>query len=596
MPGVRTNNMTVIRPAALALTLFLSSAALAQQSETIEVRITNLDVVVTDRSGNPITGLTQDHFEILEGGKPQTITNFSEVRETTGAPAAATLAGEIIPAAKRRVVVFVDNSSLHPHARTQMLTTLEQSLDRLMRDGDEAMLVFSNGVSAEVLAPLGPDRAMLVGKLRDASKRSGGSFSLDSQKDTILEAAENLLESADRVENRSDAFDPTNNTREAAVKRGKVEPRVEQAYRMSKSSAENFAEQAWRRQKSVLEHVTQMVDGLAPAEGRKVLLFIGGDLSDNPGNEVLQRVDALYAPHIPQLTSVGQRNPARSLSTELRAVAQRANAARVTLYMIDASSRRDVDASHGTIVRAEPEKYSADETVIAMSHVAQLTGGISVPGGKQFNTAIDTIVRDLSSYYSFGYRGQARGTGSVEVRVRKPGAIVRTRQTFTNPSAPRVAQSPAAASQTATTPAQAVVADDSLEGRLRSNLFDDVHSDFPISITTSEPRPLENGRYEVELSIRFPSTVKLVEEGSSLKGRLSILLITANAEGRTSKASTQVQELTFPRGARAQVEAQKTITYNVPLLVGAGKVTVSAAVADQLAGTSGFARTVITTP
>ena len=93
--------MIVIRPAALALTWFLSSAALAQQSETIEVRITNLDVVVTDRSGNPITGLTKDDFEILEGGKPQTITNFSELRETSGAPAAATPASEIIPAAKR---------------------------------------------------------------------------------------------------------------------------------------------------------------------------------------------------------------------------------------------------------------------------------------------------------------------------------------------------------------------------------------------------------------------------------------------------------------------------------------------------------------
>src|SRR6185369_184111 len=64
------------------LLAFFPAIASAQQKlvESIEVRVTNVDVVVTDKAGNPIVGLNKDDFEIFENGKPQAITNFYEVR------------------------------------------------------------------------------------------------------------------------------------------------------------------------------------------------------------------------------------------------------------------------------------------------------------------------------------------------------------------------------------------------------------------------------------------------------------------------------------------------------------------------------------
>src|SRR3954447_26980897 len=44
--------------------------------EKIEVSVVNVDVTVTDRRGQPVSGLTRDDFEILEDGKPQPISNF----------------------------------------------------------------------------------------------------------------------------------------------------------------------------------------------------------------------------------------------------------------------------------------------------------------------------------------------------------------------------------------------------------------------------------------------------------------------------------------------------------------------------------------
>ena len=48
--------------------------------ETIEVRVVNVDVVVRDHHGNPVSGLTKDDFEVFEEGVRQTITNLYEVR------------------------------------------------------------------------------------------------------------------------------------------------------------------------------------------------------------------------------------------------------------------------------------------------------------------------------------------------------------------------------------------------------------------------------------------------------------------------------------------------------------------------------------
>ena len=123
----------MLRCLLLGLLGVLPLVAQAQLVESIEVRVTNLDVVVTDRSGNPVAGLTKDDFIIIEDGEEQPITNFYEIRET--ATAGAQLAGETVKAvsspvpeslAKRRVVVFVDNYTIHPLVRNRAFESLDE--------------------------------------------------------------------------------------------------------------------------------------------------------------------------------------------------------------------------------------------------------------------------------------------------------------------------------------------------------------------------------------------------------------------------------------------------------------------------------------
>ena len=65
--------------ASCAIALLSSTLVSAQQVPTFRshVDLVNFGVVVTDKQGTPITGLTPDDFEIKEEGKPQTIKFFA---------------------------------------------------------------------------------------------------------------------------------------------------------------------------------------------------------------------------------------------------------------------------------------------------------------------------------------------------------------------------------------------------------------------------------------------------------------------------------------------------------------------------------------
>src|SRR5229473_8630027 len=89
---------TLAFPAALAIALPLfgqqpqpkpQPVDIPPYVEKLDVRVINVDVIVTDRKGNRVTGLTKDDFEIYQNGIPKAISNFYEILvEKKPAPAA----------------------------------------------------------------------------------------------------------------------------------------------------------------------------------------------------------------------------------------------------------------------------------------------------------------------------------------------------------------------------------------------------------------------------------------------------------------------------------------------------------------------------
>src|SRR5437667_4020851 len=105
------------RAASLAGLLALATAAVStlsgqedrrQPSFPARAEAITVDVVVLDKDGQPVGGLTKDDFVLLEGGRPQPIVAF-EARQTPAAEAGTRAAGEpLIP--QRVVTNFVERS------------------------------------------------------------------------------------------------------------------------------------------------------------------------------------------------------------------------------------------------------------------------------------------------------------------------------------------------------------------------------------------------------------------------------------------------------------------------------------------------------
>ena len=68
---------------ALIAVLWLLTATHAQQAPDAPFRVTvnlvQVDAVVTDRSGNHVTDLKLEDFEVLQNGKPQRLTNCTYI-------------------------------------------------------------------------------------------------------------------------------------------------------------------------------------------------------------------------------------------------------------------------------------------------------------------------------------------------------------------------------------------------------------------------------------------------------------------------------------------------------------------------------------
>src|SRR6185436_14388810 len=138
----------------------------AQEGETffesIDVQVVNLEVFVTDRKGQRVTGLTRDDFEVLEDGKPIELSNFfavsAEQREVPpsepapeAAPAEAKEAAGEIPAEQRlHLAIVVDDLTLIPQNRNRLLQAVERDVLPRLRPDDFTMVAVIDGGAVRI--------------------------------------------------------------------------------------------------------------------------------------------------------------------------------------------------------------------------------------------------------------------------------------------------------------------------------------------------------------------------------------------------------------------------------------------------------------
>ncbi len=543
--------------ASVAVATLLAPHVVAQIGETIEVRVANVDVVVTDRDGHPVHDLTRDDFEVYENKKLRPITNFYEVRgdapETAGTqPSVGSTETVVRHDVPRSIIVFIDNSSIDPIRRNQVIDSIQKALVSLMRPGDDAMIAMWNR-HFETVQQFTTDYASIKRSLEDARTYGAAASAIPAQRANVIAEAQAML---------------------AAAREGRM--KMADAYADSVSAARAYAE--WMRQTELvlLKSMTQAVSMLSGVEGRKILIFVGGELQERPGLDVFQLVDGLFAGSLR-----GSTMPAVIRETDLNTtddvlkLARNANANGVTLYMLDALDRTR-DATEGSMQSLpDPEVEFTQQTnsYFSMVKLAANTGGTVLSGSHNFALALNNISRDLGSYYSLGYKPSADGgtDRSITVKVKKPGLIARSRHGYALKTA-----------------------DEQAGDRVVANAFhSSLKGDFPVEVRVDKVEPFEHGLFKVSLTVAFPSTLTYLPDGDNLSGEYSVFFLTAAEDGALSQVGKQMQPVKFPASALEQVK-QKPFTHSTALVVRPGTQTISVAVFDRYGARTGYGRVTIT--
>ena len=362
--------------ASVVVTLLLTSSLAAQYSERVDVSIASIDVVVRDKAGNLVRGLTKDDFEVYEDGKLQKVTNFSaidarvRVDEPSSETKAAEDASESAPAqavrSPRLLVLFFDVKAIDPAARQEFFRSIRTFVDTALRQGDFAtILAWHNRV--RVVMPPTSDRASLDAVIDEFSKQGFGPLweTLQRVQDARLVQVAEAEEFAGEVgmlpeydQSADAAFEEFIRTEEICVK----------------------IKRKAREMRNLLTHLTKI-------EMKKVLLFASDDVSLRPSKSC-------------------------DTAMELTALANTANAYGITIHGLHPAGARtavvgpEVDPrlfprSNEPTTMARQYNRTFDESG-GLNLLAVTTGGVSGIG-RQSGVVLKRAAEELDVYYSLGY-------------------------------------------------------------------------------------------------------------------------------------------------------------------------------------------------
>lgn len=550
---------------AVALLALASWPALAQEKiiETIEVRILNVDVVVRDRAGKPVTGLTKDDFELWDNDRKQVVTNAYEVRPAvtkSGVVATLTASAPQAPAPvettpappelrDRKIVLFIDNYSLPAQRRNQVLTAVQKFVDEKTRPDDQIMIVIWQH-TPKILTQFTSDRKAIRDILTNLAKNADAGATSAHDAEMVRKTAQDLIDGA---------------------KEGKIG--WSDAYRQAILNVDSYTEQITFDANHLLKALGDTAGALSGIEGRKAIVFAGAHLPEKPGIELYTYTFNRFQPYIRSLEvssdAIMGRNNAVKFS--IQNAAEKAASAGVTFYVIDAADLRD------SISAEYSGDYSSDGTEHAMAYVntamafnrlARMTGGVAMLA-ENFDAAFDTLSADFNSYYSIGYRPTDDTPGrkhTIVVKTKNPAYVARARETY-----------------------KAKTVDEQLNDRVLANIVSDVHGDWKIEVASGPPRK-DGDKYRVPVMLSLSPTLTLLPKDGKLAGGFTIYLAVGTADGRRSEVTKIPQKVEIAPEGEAQLRS-KPITFGALVIMTPGTNLVSVAAVDQITNATGFART-----
>lgn len=392
-------------------------------------RLVQVSVVVTDKKGQPITGLKKEDFTVLDGKEPQTIAIFSAEAPAVSSQPVRTLPPNIFTNRHDKLgeppgsntIIFFDalNTGLRQQAfaREQVLKFLKT----IQPQDHFAIYALANPGQVEILHEFTQDDAALVKAINDY---------------TVKQPEPPVVPFADAMN-----FAGVLPVMLPLVPQDSLVPRT------SEDRAELEAEYARMRLYPEIAALIGIANHVASIPGRKNLIWISAGLK------------VMGDPHLPnkvRLSELGYRleKPEYAEDEEglLRAVVESCNAANTVMYGVDAhgvqvatgmdpNRRSGLGASSSGVVtpqtalRASQGRLGAQENVrFIYRMLADETGGTAFYGNNDLTEGMAKAFDDGRYAYTIGYypdHGTWDGSfRKIQIKVSEEGVHARYRDGY----------------------------------------------------------------------------------------------------------------------------------------------------------------------
>ena len=555
--------------AALALLMAIAAAPVAARqddlpavfSEVIDVRVVNIEVVVTDRQGNRIHDLSASDFELLVDGEPTSIDYFTEIadglaRETAEGEAAGVQGvPSLAPDAPvgTSFLLFIDDFFSISRDRNRVLDRLEEDLAGL-GPADRVAAVAFDGKTVTMLTSWTNSPTRLADALRQARRRRAHGLMRASELRT------NDQERSEQAEMRAAA--------NRFIEEGGIETPEETLRNSLRGTELRYATTLESQLKSSVLAAVATLRSFANRPGRKVMLLLAGGWPQSPALYTIARGNV-------SVDGLGAASDSRLMSQDdlYGPLVSAANLIGYTLYPVDVPGFRPafrLDASVGldgnaaSNPSADAGAFQERELLhhVTLQSLARSTGGLPMINAGR-DTALADVVADTRSYYWLGFEPQRMEDDAVhdiEVRlVGYPDYRVRSREGYVDMS-------------------RSSEVTMMVEGAL---LFGNPPSAKPLGVRFGKPRRSGFGKMVVPVSVVIPlDEVTLLPVAGVWQNELEYRVTVMDKDGNRSETPVE----TIRIAGNSEPQPGQYFTYETGLELRRREHTFVIAVYDPLTG------------
>jgi VWFA-related protein len=501
-----------------------------------------VNVVVRDRSGAVVRGLSRDEFSVTEDDRPQTISSFDF--EELDAPALA----DNLPAAPE--TVLPEKPAARPVSAPAPLPTIDMRGRRLI------VLFFdlSSMQPDELTRSVKAAHDYVDRRLAPADLIAVASFK------TSLTVNQDFTADRETLDTAIDAFDPAGGAGFEEGTTGDVEDSPDTGGAFTADDTEFNIFNTDRR----LDALQTLSDALAGIEQKKSVVYFSSGMNQSGTDNQVQ----------------------------LRRTIDRANRANVSIYAADVrglqaqvpggdattASRRGTSAFSGATVQNQFGRTATTQDTLAT--MAEDTGGRAFFDANSFGQVFDRVVNDTAAYYVLGYTSTNPNRDGrfrrIKVRLKRADLKLEYRSGYY--AARDFAHS----------------TKDDREQQLQDQLTSDLSATDLSAFVSSAYFRLSENRYYVPISIVVPGyQIPITATTDRTRATLDVLGLVRDALGRPIGRVRDTMRLSTDA---ADDVKKKTVQYETGLEMPPGKYHVKFVVRENQDGTFGSYETDIVVP